>query len=208
MTVLDKIGYFLRDRSEVPNQALAKELAEQEDQDGIREIATYLFDENQSIASDCIKVMYEIGYLKPALITNYVQDFIQLLNSKANRMVWGAMIAISTIAPLIPDQIFPYLAVIRHHIQTGTVITNVSAVRTLIGIASAGDQYYAELIEEILQLQQGCRKTDFAKRAEEIAEIIHKKDQPQFRVIVEERLPSLSNNAQKRVERVLREMDN
>ena len=95
-----EIAYHKNIRNEIPNQELAKKLVESNNAEGIKEIAQYLWDKNRSITSDCIKVLYEIGYINPGLIGDYVDDFLKLLESKINRMVWGGMIALSTIAEL------------------------------------------------------------------------------------------------------------
>jgi hypothetical protein len=87
--VLERIAFFQNKRDEVPHQHLAKELAETENREGIKEIAANLQSKNPNVKSDCLKVLYEIGYLKPALIANYTSDFLALLKSKNNRMVWG-----------------------------------------------------------------------------------------------------------------------
>ena len=65
--MLDRIAFFQNRRDEVPNQLLAKELAETENKVGIKEIAENLQNKNQNVQSDCLKVLYEIGYLKPDL---------------------------------------------------------------------------------------------------------------------------------------------
>jgi hypothetical protein len=206
MSVIQKIAYFLGERSEVPNQVLAKELAASENLTDIQEVASYLYNENQSIASDCIKVLYEIGYLKPELITGYTNDFIQLLDNENNRMIWGAMIALSTIAPLVPEKIHPHLSKVRHQIEIGSVITNVAGVRTLIQIAGTGEGYYKELIDELLQLLRDCRNTDFAKRAEDLSTVVQEDKATEFGLILNSRLPHLSKNAQQRVERVIKRL--
>jgi hypothetical protein len=56
---------------------------------------------NPHVQSDCLKVLYEIGYLKPAGCT-FAEDFLKLLRSRNNCLVWGSMIALSTIAGLEP----------------------------------------------------------------------------------------------------------
>jgi hypothetical protein len=43
-------------------------------------------------------VLYELGYLAPELIADYVGDFIKLLKHENNRIDWGGMIALSTVA--------------------------------------------------------------------------------------------------------------
>ena len=88
MSVLDQIAFCQNRRDEVPNQELARKLASSEDLAGIREMAENLYNKNQNIRSDCLKVLYEIGYLKPELIAGYVDDFLNLLKDKNNRMVW------------------------------------------------------------------------------------------------------------------------
>lgn len=73
--MLDRIAFFQNRRDEVPNQQLAKELAETENRAGIKEIAENLQNKNQNVQSNCLKVLYEIGYLKPDLIIGYTSDF-------------------------------------------------------------------------------------------------------------------------------------
>ncbi len=68
MTALDLIAFSLGKRDEVPNQLLAKKLAAESDLTGIQEIADHLWDKNANIQSDCLKVLYELGMVKPELI--------------------------------------------------------------------------------------------------------------------------------------------
>ncbi len=78
MSTLDKIAFFQNRRDEVPNQVLAKELAETKNQDGIREIVQNLENKNKNVRSDCLKVLYEIGYLDPGLIADYYSAFPEI----------------------------------------------------------------------------------------------------------------------------------
>lgn len=204
MTYIEKIAYHLDQRDEVPNQELAAFLAAEKSWEGVAEIASYLDDKNTSIQSDCIKVLYEIGYISPLLITEYAETFIRLLDSKNNRMVWGAMIALSTIAEFVPEKIWPYKSKILNLIETGTVITNVAGVKTYINLAKAGDPYYAGLIEELMHMQKDCRSVDFAKRAEDMWGVIRPEHVEKYKKILEERLSGLSNAAQKRLTRVIK----
>ena len=123
MSSMDKIGFNLGRRDEIPNQELAKELASAQDRAGIQEIAENLWNKNTNIRGDCIKVMYEIGYLDPDLIADYYPDFIRLLISKQNRLVWGGMIALSTIASIKARELSENLPAIQKAIREGSVIT-------------------------------------------------------------------------------------
>jgi hypothetical protein len=119
MSVLNRISFYRHRRDEVPNQELARELAETENRSGIREIAENLWHKNKSVQSDCLKVLYEIGYINPDLIADYVGDFLKLLKSKNNRMVWGAMIALATIAEKKPQEIWANLDDVVNTVNMG-----------------------------------------------------------------------------------------
>ncbi|CZQ86699.1 armadillo-type fold [Trichococcus palustris] len=122
MSVLDKIAYLQGRKDEAPNQELAKELIENNDVAGIREIAENMFNSDKNIQSDCIKVLYEAGNIKPDMIAEYVGDFIKLLRSRNNRLVWGAMLALSKIATITADEIYKNLEIVVRVMQEGSVI--------------------------------------------------------------------------------------
>ena len=107
MSVLDHLASALRRGDDLPNQELAKKLADDQDHAGVRVLVDHLASEDPAIQSDCIKTLYEIGYLDPALIDGYWEAFLALLESKNNRMVWGGMTALATIASLRADDLFP-----------------------------------------------------------------------------------------------------
>src|SRR5262245_29090595 len=131
MSVLHQIAHFQNRRDEVPNQELAKALVKNKDRKGIREIADNLWSDNAQVQSDCLKVLYEVGYLDPALIADYVGDFLKLLDSKNNRLVWGGMIALSTIAALKAAEIFAQCEAVQQAMERGSVITVDNGVKTL-----------------------------------------------------------------------------
>ena len=95
MSALNRLASSLGRRDEVPNQELARDLAARKDKAGIREIAENLWNKDKNIQADCIKVLYEVGYLEPKLIADYAEDFVKLLRSKNNRLVWGGMTALA-----------------------------------------------------------------------------------------------------------------
>jgi len=143
MSVINTIAYYQNRRDEVPNQELAHQLAESENNAGIREIAENLWNKNKNIRSDCLKVMYEIGYIRPDLIADYVNDFRKLLIDKENRMVWGAMIGLATIADLRPHQIWKKIDSVINAVDRGSLITVVWGVKTLAHVAVADKTYQA-----------------------------------------------------------------
>ena len=102
MSVINKLASSLNRRDEVPNQALAKEIADDNNKKAVQELIDNLSNKSKDIQSDCIKVLYEIGERKPSLIAGFAKNFIELLDNKNNRLQWGAMTAINTIALVNP----------------------------------------------------------------------------------------------------------
>ena len=88
MSVLNRIAFSQDRRDEVPNQEAARMLAETRNTADIREIAENLWNKEINIQSDCLKVLYELGYLAPELIADYVDDFIKLLET-AGTTAWS-----------------------------------------------------------------------------------------------------------------------
>ena len=206
MNYFSQIAFNLGRRDEVPNQELGKKLAQEDNAEGIKEIVGYLYNKNKSIASDCLKVIYEAGYLNPKLIAPYVQDFINLLSSKNNRMVWGAMIAIANIAQIEAEMVHKYQDLIIEKIKAGTVITHVWGVKALINLSKAGEKYYKELKPILFKFQTDCRPVDFAKRAEDMKETIRSDDIIEYVRILEKGKEALSRAGQKRVAQVIKKL--
>ena len=110
--MIEKLAYSLGKNDEEPNIALAKELAAAKNKKAVAEIVEGLNSKTEQIANDCIKVLYELGGIKPELISGYAENFITLLRSGNNRLVWGAMTALSKITALNPEFVYNNLKTI------------------------------------------------------------------------------------------------
>ena len=64
MSVLNRIAHFQGRRDEIPNQDWPATWPRGRPA-GIREIAEGLWHREPNVRSDCLKVLYEIGYLRP-----------------------------------------------------------------------------------------------------------------------------------------------
>jgi hypothetical protein len=104
--MLEKLAYSLGRNDEELNIELAKELVKTKNKKGIKEIVDGLNNPRKQIANDCIKVLYEIGEIAPEFISEYVDNFIQLLRSRNNRLVWGAMTALAKIVSFNPEEAY------------------------------------------------------------------------------------------------------
>ncbi len=166
MSVIERIACKLGRDDEGPNVELALELAERADVEGIAEIAGHLVDRDRAVRSDCIKVLYEIGYRNPELIAPYADAFLGLLSDKQNRLVWGGMTALSTIAPLTAETLFPRVDEIVDAMRSGSVITVDHGVKTIAGIASTSSERNATLFPVLLDHLRTCRAKEVPQHAE------------------------------------------
>ena len=204
-SVLEQIAYYHNRRDEVPNQELARRLAEDEDPAGIQEIAENLWNKNRKIQNDCIKVLYEIGYFKPELVAQYSDDFLKLLRSRNNRMVWGGMTALSTVAGVAADDIYPHRDEIQKAMQHGSVITVDSGVLTLAKLAASDDERREEIFPFLMQHLRTCRPKDVPRHAEKILVAVDSNNLEGFIRVLEKRMQDMSPSQASRLRRVIKQ---
>jgi hypothetical protein len=207
MSALEQIAHFQNRRDEVPNQELARRLAAKKDRAGIREIAQNLFNKDKAIQADCIKVLYEVGYINPSLVAEYAEDFVKLLRSKNNRMVWGGMIALGIVAALKPDVVLEHLEEIKRAMSAGSVITVDNAVQALAGAASRGDKYSKAMFPWLLQHLKSCRPKEVPQHSERALAAVNAGNKAKFLGVLNERLGDLSGSGLARVKKVIRQAE-
>jgi hypothetical protein len=205
MSVLNRIAYFQGRRDEAPNQELARELAEKKDRAGIQEIADNLWHKNQNVQGNCLKVLYEIGYLYPELIAGYSDDFFELLQNRNNRLVWGSMIALSTIAEIRAEEIFGRYREIIEVMERGSVITMDSGIAVLATIASKSDEYRDEIFPYLLKHLETCRAKDVPQHSEKIVRTVDATNRQAFIGLLEKRMVGMKDSQAARVKRVIKQ---
>ena len=206
MSVLDKLAHAQGRRDEVPNQELAKELAANRDDEGIKAIIDGLNHKERNIQNDCIKVAYEIGYIAPELIAAYADEFIALLTSRNNRLVWGAMIALSTIAPQKADDLFQHKETILKAFESGSVITQDSGIKTLAVIAHQDENYRRDLFPILLDHLETCHPKYLPNRAAMVVDAVDPGNRQSFINVIESRKIHLKPSQLKRLNKVLRDL--
>jgi hypothetical protein len=204
MTALEKIAVNQNRRDEVPNQELARVLTDREDTNGIREIAEGLWNKDSAVRADCIKVLYEIGYLKPQLIAPYAAEFVRLLTNRNNRLVWGAMIALAVVAPLQADTLFPEVDKIKKVMAEGSVITVDNGVKVLAGIASQKAQYRQVIFPYLVEHLRTCRPKEVPQHAESILPAVDGSVKTEFLNVLQKRETDLSSSQMSRIRKVVK----
>jgi hypothetical protein len=205
MSILNRLATLQNRRDEAPNQELARDLAERKDKKGIREVAENLWNKDKNIQADCIKVLYEVGYLEPKLIAEYAEDFVKLLKSKNNRLVWGAMIAISEVAKADPNVVFKYLDAIKKAKETGSVITIDNAISALAVTASADQQYNKVIFPYLLVHLSSCRPKEVPQHAERTYPAVNSGNKSEFIKLLEKRMEDVSGGGLARVKKLIKQ---
>lgn len=204
MTILDQLASSLGHQDDFPNQELAAKLAQSRDVDSIQILAENLWNKKAAIQSDCLKTLYEIGYLSPELIAPFANDFLKLILNRNNRLVWGAMIALSSIAPLAVDTLFAHRQSIEKAIESGSVITVDAGIKTLARVAASKQEFNLELFPYLLQHLQNCRSKDVPQHCEQILTAVNPENRDAFVAVLEARLPALTPAGTKRVQKVMK----
>ena len=205
MSLLNRLASSLGRRDEIPNQELARDLAAKKDSKGIHEIVENLWSKDRHIQADCIKVLYEIGSIEPKLIADYTQDFVKLLRSKNNRLVWGGMTALAEVAKANSAAVFKYLDEIKKAKETGSVITVDNAISTLAYTAAATDEYNKAIFPYLLKHLAGCRPKEVPQHAEKTLPAVNSSNKADFIKVLEKRMEDLSGSGLARVKKVIKQ---
>ena len=206
MSILNKLATSLNRRDEVPNQELAKQIVNKKDNKAVKELVENLNNKSKDIQHDCIKVLYEIGEQKPAMIAAYINDFAALLENKNNRLQWGGMSALNRITLENPKAIYSMLGNIISAADKGSVITKDNAVAILIKLCSVKqytDAAFSLLTEQLLN----CPTNQLPMYAENAMPIINEKNKNIFIKTISSRLDEIEKDTKrKRVEKVIKKL--
>ena len=204
--MLDQIASALNRNDETPNIELAEKLAQTKDSDGIAEIAAGLT-MNQATANDCIKVLYEVGERDPDLIIPHVGVFLDLLKSKNNRLVWGAMTALSQISAICPDELFPYIDDIYSAYKTGSVITIDNSISVFANICRGNLNNEKAILPLLFKHFENCRAKEIPQHFERASVCITPNNAEQFKAVIKRRYDEMSKSQQARVNKVLKKLE-
>ena len=98
MPIIELLASSQDSRSNAANIALAEEISSSGNREAVSELVLLLKHKDRNLQGDSLKTLYETGYRKPELIAPYYADFLDLLTNRNNRLIWGGMIALTTIA--------------------------------------------------------------------------------------------------------------
>jgi hypothetical protein len=204
MSILSKLAGSQGRSDEELNKALGRELVETHDTDGVQEIAENLRNKDKRVQTDCLSVLEQVGLLDPGMIEDYVAEFIELIFSKDNRLVWASMINLALIADRKPHEIFEYYDEIVKVIEKGSVITKDNGIKTLAKVASTDAKFKEIIVPYLLEHLRSCRPKSVPQYAESIQPAIDAESQDEYVDILNARLIDLSEGQQRRVKKLLK----
>ncbi|MCB0655565.1 MAG: hypothetical protein KDC57_05475 [Saprospiraceae bacterium] len=193
-------------RDEIPNQMLAKSIAAQGDKQAVAGLVSLLDHKRNAVQNDAIKTLYEIGALHPHLLAPHRDVFLRILKQKNNRLQWGAMTALQTIAEVDPAGIYNHLGTILEVADNGSVITRDQAVMILIRLASIPD-YHTTAIVLLLEQLSRAPENQLPMYAERSLPILQLADCQEFIQVLTSRWPAMTSpTKKKRVEKVITQL--
>lgn len=207
MSVIDKLASSLNIRNTEPNKELAKVIAAKKDRNAVKELVDHLNDKDKRIQSDCIKVLYETGEIDPTLISEHVKSFLAQLESKNNRMQWGAMTALDLITPEHPDLIYASLGKIIAIADKGSVITTDHCVGILLKLCAV-KKYKANAFTLFTEQLQKSPTNQLPMYAEHAVPVIDSSNKATFIKILTSRLSEIDKESKlARVEKVIKKVN-
>ena len=204
MSVLGRLASALGRNDERPNLELAEALAASPDAGAVAELVAAL-EGKAAVANDAIKVLYELGQRRPELVALYAEEFIALLGSRNNRLVWGALSAIDTVTAARPDAVLNELDTILAAADAGSVIAKDKANAILVKLAA--EEHAAQVLPILLHRLGEAAANQFPTYAEEITTVVDAEHLPMLIQVLKARLPGVEGKAKlARVEKLLRKL--
>ena len=138
------------------------------------------------------------------LIAPYYKTFGNLLESKNNRLVWGAMYALDSIASVNPSDICSILPAICKAIDKGSVITIDGGVSILAKLAAV-NEYTETAFPILLEQLKHCPAKQLPMYAEKSVKAINASNKSQFIYLIRGRYSEMDRDSQKkRLDKVLK----
>lgn len=199
---IEMLASSMQRNDEQPNIDLAQMLAKDDNAEGVKEIVSGL-KMKQATANDCIKVLYETGERKPVLIAPYANAFLELMYSKNNRLVWGAMTALASIADIAADEIFAQIGRVIYAYENGSVITVDNSITVFARVCASKEEYESKLFPLLIKHLSVCRPKEVAQHAERASVCVKINNRDEFISVLEKRKPTLTQAQIKRIDKLI-----
>jgi len=207
VSVLDRLASALGRNDEVPNQALARELAVSGDKKGLAELAQALTTGTAAVQSDAVKVLYELAEFKPQLVAPHTTVFLELIAGRNNRLIWGGMTALGFVTPLRAELVGAQVERVMEATRKGSVITQDWGIRVLAALAVKRPQEAAKVTRFFTEFLGQCPAKDMPKHAESVLPAATRTNKGVLLATLKRRTPELTATQAKRLAKSVRALD-
>lgn len=193
MSIQDHLAFSLGRKDQGPNKKLAAEIANNHDEQQLKQLITF-FDSkpHKELQKDCSLTIAWIAELNPSMVTPYTPYLIGKLSDPINRVIWGSMMALSEIAPLVLDPIYDALPAIIDAMDSGTVVTRDHGYRILIALYQS-EHYQEDALIFILEQLMKAPSNQLGQYAERLIEVVNKSHVNRIIEVLEERRNDVTN---------------
>lgn len=190
--ILDQFSSSQDRRDQGPNEVIAKQIVDEEGGNLLKEVIQIIDGKYPvRIKNDAVMVLMAISRIRPEILVSQADVFIQLLDSKSNRQVFGSMIALANIVPMIKDQVKPHLAKILEAMDEGTVVTRDHGFTILTELYK--EDKSGDLVALINEQVLNAPPNQVGQYTEKFMEVVRKTDVPAFVKALEVRAQELTN---------------
>ena len=191
MNPAEHLSSALGRRDQAPNRALAEKIATSNDRSAVADLLDLVAGGKAAEKNDAIAVVYEAGRINPALIVPHREALLDLLVSKNNRVLWGALTALDIICDVDPAPLMARLGEMLDAADRGSVIAKDRTMSILVKL-NAHPEYAPIVTPVILQRLQNAPTNQFPTYAQMVATNLAADHVPQLINILEKRRTSIS----------------
>ncbi|MEP3279290.1 MAG: hypothetical protein ABJN26_12620 [Stappiaceae bacterium] len=187
---------------ESANIELAEALCQSDDQTAVAFVVDILETGTKTLRKDAIKVLYEVGARRPELIVPHTDVFFDGIDSRDNRIVWGALKALAKICTVSPDSVADRLNLVLKAADNGSVIAKDQAVEILVSLKSL-PKYTQVASSELFSRLRTAAINQLPRYAEITAANLLPSEMNEFLSILEMRLADpMSESSRRRLRKV------
>ena len=206
MNILDRIPVRSESRDNEEIRDLALEILQDHDEPAIREVFNNLDHEDELIRHDCMRVLIEIGSVKPEMISDGVITLLRLLDDPRLPIVEGAIKVLTTIALLDYAEIYVHRERVIQLIEHGSQHTVYHGIELLSRICGVRPEYENELMPWLTGYLERCLPHELPHLAESILHAANHKNRQAIASILEGRYHQMNVSQKRKADHLIKHL--
>lgn len=207
MAILQKSSGALNKKGNKTDEQIAQELIDNNDVNGIEEIAKNLYNGDGEICTDSLNILYLIGKQKPELVEIYIFEFIKLVQLNNEKLIYKSLLALSTLIHHKTQEIYENCISILDAIETGDDETVDVAIEIISVLATKDNKYNMALFPYLVNHLRTSSNEHFTQFAEHILQAATPENKQIFTGVLMERQNELHGKDKKRIDEILKELE-